>query len=99
MRYVLTASAREDLLEIWNYLSEKENFDLADNVRETILAQICKVAESPGIGHRRSDLTDKEVLFWRVFSYLVVYVPESAPLQVARILHGARDVQSLLDDR
>jgi hypothetical protein len=32
------------------------------------------------IGHIRDDLTDRRLKFWSVYSYLVVYEPESRPL-------------------
>jgi len=57
------------------------------------------LAEMPGKGHVREDLTDDEVLFWPVYRYLVVYRPGTAPLEVVRVLHGARDVERILDKR
>jgi hypothetical protein len=44
---------------------------------------------TPGIGHTRQDLTDQPVKFWSVYSYLVVYDPESRPLTIVAVLHGA----------
>jgi antitoxin ParD1/3/4/toxin ParE1/3/4 len=54
------------------------------------------LAERPGLGHSRQDLTDRPLRFWSVYSYLVVYDPESRPLTIIAILHGARDVEKLL---
>jgi plasmid stabilization system protein ParE len=55
------------------------------------------LANNPGLGHRRPDLTDEQVYFWTVRkSYLVIYVPGTKPLEIVRILHGARDVSSEL---
>ena len=54
------------------------------------------LAERPSIGHSRQDLTDRPLKFWSVFSYLVVYDPESRPLTIIAVLHGARDVEKLL---
>jgi plasmid stabilization system protein ParE len=48
---------------------------------------------SPEAGHFREDLTDKPVKFWPVFSYLIVYDPERRPIEVLRVLHGARDLE------
>ena len=36
------------------------------------------------------------VRFWSVYSYLIVYKPDSKPLKVIRVLHGARDVGAVL---
>ncbi len=50
----------------------------------------------PEMGHTREDLTRRQLKFWSVFSYLLVYDPESKPLTVIAVLHGARDVEHLL---
>jgi plasmid stabilization system protein ParE len=55
------------------------------------------LAANPEAGHRRTDLTDAPVKFWTVFSYLVVYDPAKRPTEVLNVLHGARDIASLLD--
>ncbi len=47
----------------------------------------------------REDLTDEVVKFFPVYSYLVVYRPETKPLQIVSILHGHRDVPAILKDR
>jgi toxin ParE1/3/4 len=54
------------------------------------------LASTPFAGHKREDLTDEPVRFWSVFSYLIVYDPQSKPLGVARILHGRQDVERIL---
>jgi plasmid stabilization system protein ParE len=57
------------------------------------LEQLAAMAE---MGHTRVDLTERPLKFWRVFSYLIVYDPASAPLTVIAILHGSRDLEHLL---
>ena len=54
------------------------------------------LAENPMIGHIRQDLAGDDVRFWPVFKYLIVYHPETKPLQVVRVLHGRRDLKALL---
>lgn len=51
------------------------------------------------IGHRRPDLTRRDVLFHKTFSYLIVYAPGTALLQVLSVLHGKRNVTLLLRER
>ena len=41
------------------------------------------VAERPGIGHTRADLAREPVRFWPVYSYLIIYRPETNPLEVS----------------
>lgn len=55
-----------------------------------------RLGESPGIGHLRQDLAVEPLRFWTVHNFLIVYRPEARPIQVVRVLHGARDVQAIL---
>ena len=71
---------------------------MADRVEEMILEKRA-LASDPGIGHRRSDLTAAPVRFFAVYSYLIVYRPSTKPLQIVALLHGARDVLTLLKKR
>lgn len=51
----------------------------------------------PGIGHKREDLTNRDVRFWRIHSYLIIY-KKSKPLNVVRIIHGKCDVKQLMKE-
>ena len=55
--YQLTPQARSDLLEITDYILANSNADRAHSVVGVIREAIEKVAETPGIGHKREDLT------------------------------------------
>jgi plasmid stabilization system protein ParE len=37
-------------------------------------------------------------LFFSVFNYLIVYRDKYRPIQIVRVLHGARDVKRLLEE-
>ena len=94
-RFVFTEEAETQLLKILGYLAD-ESESAAVRVRDAIYDAVGKLAERPGIGHTRQDLTDRPVKFWSVYSYLIVYDSESRPLTVVAVLHGARDVEPLL---
>ena len=48
------------------------------------------------MGHLRTDLAQEPLRFWPVYSYLIIYRPDAEPLEIVRVLHGARDVAQLL---
>ena len=99
--YELTAPALEDLREIWNYIGVvNHNPAAADRLLSDIENACQRLAEKPSLGHRRKDLAlDREVLFYCVREYyLVIYRIGTTPLQIARVLHGARDVARELDE-
>ncbi len=80
MKYRLTGPAKEDLWEVWRYLVEQASLDIADRVVSELHEAMEKLAERPQSGHLRTDLAGEALRFWRVHSYLVVYLPESTPL-------------------
>jgi|CXWL01.1.fsa_nt_gi plasmid stabilization system protein ParE len=96
MKLRLSRLAARDLEAIVDYLSA-ENPAAAERVLAELEAAFAKLGEFPQMGHRRPDLTSRPLLFWQVFSYLVVYRPGEDRVEVARVLHSARDVRFLLD--
>ena len=72
---------------------------IAERVERAIREKIVSLASTPGGGHWRRDLTDESVRFFAVYSYLIVYRPETKPLQIVAILHGSRDVAGILANR
>ncbi len=98
-RYVLAPEAAGDLVEIWRYIKRNAGLEMAERVESVIRAKIVGLATRPDAGHWRRDLTDEPVRFFPVYSYLVVYRPETRPLQVVAILHGRRDLAELLRER
>lgn len=98
-RYILAPEAARDLVEIWRYIKKKTSPETADRVESVVREKIILLAATPGGGHWRKDLTGERVKFYSVYSYLIVYRPESSPLQVIAILHGHRNVERLLGNR
>ena len=95
-RYVLSPEAQADLVDIWEYIKRESSEEVADHVANAILDKIAFLAERPGVGHTRPDLSAKPVKFFTVYSYLIVYRPEATPLQALTVLHGHRDIGRLL---
>jgi len=98
-RYVLAPQAVFDLVEIWQYIRERADIGVADRVESVIRERIVFLSDSPGAGHSRRDLTAEDVKFFPVYSYLIVYLAETRPLQVVSIIHGRRDVAGILAER
>jgi len=94
-RFVLTPLAEQDLNEIWEYIGD-ESVETANRVLGKIETAIYRLVEHPGLGHLREDLADSRHWFSLVYSYLIVFRPETDPLQIIRVVHAARDVQTLL---
>jgi toxin ParE1/3/4 len=92
--FVLSAQARLDLQLIWNRIAEN-NIDAADRVMDEFRLAMRQLAQRPGMGHRRSDVKNPRYRFWSVYSYLIAYFPDTKPLEIVRVIHGARDIRAL----
>jgi len=68
--FIIAPAARSDLDEIWEYYAiEVKNPDAADRIIDDVFKGFHKLAETPGMGHFRSDLAAEPLRFWRVRSY------------------------------
>jgi toxin ParE1/3/4 len=96
MPYRLSAKAEADLHEIWSHLfADSGSGDVADRVTDSITELFLTLAKNPHIGRLRPDLT-AEVRSFPVGSYVVFYRIETGVVVVVRVLHGRRDIPSLL---
>ncbi len=95
MRPSFTPDARNDLHSIWEYIAQ-DDISAADRVIVKIEEAANLLARRPGLGHERKDLTDLPVRFWPVYSYLIIYRPETKPLQIVRVVSAFRDLVTLL---
>ena len=92
---VFSETAREDLVALWEYIAQ-DDIDAADRVRHAIREAVDTLVTLPGMGHRRDDVADETLRFWPVFSYLIVYRPQTDPLEIVRVISGYRDIAALL---
>lgn len=96
--YSLTPLARADLAEIWSYIAE-DSEDSANRVQRAILEAREFLGRSPFLARRRTDLTKLPVRCWAVpqySNYIIVYRPDTRPVQVVRVVHGKRDPRRIL---
>lgn len=95
-RFALTPAAKADLVEIYEVI-EQDDARAASRVLAKLRAAMRRLARTPGLGHLREDLADEDLRFWPVYSYLIIYRPQTRPLQIIRVVHGARDVRRMLE--
>ena len=94
-KFLLTDDAKTDLDNIWFYIAE-DNISAADKVEDDIIKAFYNLSENPLIGHSREDLTPRNVRFWSVHSYLIIYDATTEPISIVRVLSGYRDITSVL---
>lgn len=97
-RFELTQQARADLQYIWEFIA-RDSFDAANRVLDEFEETFARLAAMPGIGHAREDLTTQDILFWPMYSHLILYKKNSAPLLIVGVLHGRRNLPPILEER
>jgi len=50
------------------------------------------------MGTRKPELTADPIRWWPVFRFLVVYDGEREPIDMLRVIHGARDLARLFSN-
>ena|ERR1700734_1285601 len=93
---VVRPRALADLADIWAYIAE-DSVKHADRFAALINRQFRSVARQPHMGRSRPELATALRSF-PVGRYVIFYVPLPKGVEIVRVLHGARDVESALQD-
>jgi len=95
--FELSGRARKDLFDILDYIAD-DNPAAALRIGEEIYEACSRLAERPGIGHLRDDVTGKPFRFWSVRGrYTIVYHEGFEPLTIVRIFGPGQDMTSALN--
>ncbi|WP_061213478.1 type II toxin-antitoxin system RelE/ParE family toxin [Syntrophomonas wolfei] len=98
----ISPEARNDLVEIKNYISQEPNSSqAAEKLISKITKKIRGLLDYPGIGASLSSVIDiqTEYRFLACANYLIFYRYEDEAVYVIRILYGRRDyVRVLFND-
>jgi toxin ParE1/3/4 len=89
-RYRLDDDARIDLISIHKFIA-RDNPMAADYLIQDLKQKFRLLASQPLMGQQRPDLA-ANVRSFSVGSYVVVYRPVRNGIQVARVIHAARDI-------
>ena len=96
--YLVAPEAEEDLRQIWRYLLGEAGLAIANRIQGELVDAFESLADVPGKGHRRPDLTSREVLFFSVYQYMIVY-RRAELVEIVAVVHGKRYVKRLLKTR
>ena len=88
--FELHPEAEADLDDIIAFIAQ-DSVDAAGRVLDEFDSVFALLAQRPGMGHRRSDLTRRPLRFWAHRRYLIAYDAETRPLRIVSIIHGMRN--------
>jgi len=86
----LSRLARDDLVDIWVYVAAS-NPRAADSVLDRIHDVFLLLAENPLAGRERTEV-GPQLRSFPILSWLIFYRLEADDVVIARVLHGARDL-------
>lgn len=91
-RVIRDRAAERDLDGIWDHIAQ-ESVSAANRLIDTI-AQTCDtLASQPEMGRLRPELAP-HLRSFPVGNYVIFYRPIADGIEVARVLHGARDIDA-----
>jgi toxin ParE1/3/4 len=93
-RFRLDTDARADLISIHKYIAS-DNRTAADRLIHQLKQKFRLLATQPLIGQDRPELAENLRSF-SVGNYVVLYRPAQNGIEVARVIHAARDIGSHL---
>ena len=94
MTYRLTRRARQDVLHIWKYIADESEV-AADRFVDLLTHYFALLGDNPHAGRRREDLRQGYRSF-PVGEYLIFYRIVDPGIQILHVVHGRRDLASLL---
>ena len=96
-RILRAPEARQDLLDIWNYVAREAAPAVADSVLARLYGAMEVVADAPLIGRERPEFpgTPRSIA---VRPYVIFYepLPEVDGILMWRVIHGARNLPRLV---
>jgi toxin ParE1/3/4 len=91
--------ADSDLDEIWYYIAkESGSVEIADRFIDSITDRFYLLSRSPYIGRRRDDDLRPGLRSFPVGRYVIIYRIENDDVVILYVLHGHRNLETLLDE-
>ena len=85
--------AANDLMEIWLAIA-RDDESAADRLLDRFEETCRRLADSPALGRSRDELAPGLRSF-PIARYVIFYRPVKNGIEIARVLHGARDLELL----
>jgi toxin ParE1/3/4 len=92
----ITAEAKGDLADIWWYIAQ-DSERAADTIITKLTQKFDDLLVTSEIGRARTKLAP-ELRSIPVGKYLIFYRPIAEGVEIVRVLHGARDIESLFEE-
>lgn len=90
----VSRDAKADLDETWLYVAQRDGVEAAQRHIERLTSKFALLAGMPEMGRRRDELKPG-IRSHPVGDYIIYYRFEKSIVTILRVVHGARDIESL----
>ncbi len=94
--YKFSGRAKRDVAKIIGKLHTQSSPAAANGFEADLFALLSELSRLDGPGYRRPELTEKNVLFYKVPPYLLVFRKQKNLLTIVRVLHASSDLSKQL---
>jgi toxin ParE1/3/4 len=96
MRLRISPQAEDDLDSIWYYVAtESASVNIADRLVDSLTRRFLLLSSHPYVGRSRATEFGPGMRSLAVSEYVIVYMIEQDSVQVLRVVHGRRDLESI----
>jgi len=95
MNYRLSPAAQTDLGDVWLYIAQ-DNPQAADRFLDALEEKLTMLATHPNLG-RKCDELGPSLQRFPIGAYVIFYRLQAKHMEIVRVLHGARDIESILN--
>lgn len=93
LNYSLSATARKDLDDIWDFYLESDNEAAAELIFGRLYNIFDLLSEFPAMGRPRPEYAlGMRSHKARETPYIVFYFPTGAGIEITQVMHGSRDI-------
>jgi len=92
----ISASAAEDLKDVWDYVAQ-HNENVAGKLIKEIKNKLLLLRDNPLVGREQNQFL-VGLRSFVVKSYFIFYLPLDDGIDVLRVMHGSRDIESIFEN-
>lgn len=92
----ISTSAAEDLKGVWNYVAQHSENSAAKLIKE-INRKFILLRDNPHVGREQNSFL-VGLRSFVIKNYFIFYLPTNDEIDVLRILHSSRDIESIFED-
>ena len=95
--YALSAAASTDLAQIRNYFRRRGAEQIASRLIARFQETFVLLSEYPNVGIERQFLPGMRSFPVTSTPYIILYIPDSVPVEIHRVLHASQDIDQLFE--